>query len=82
MPIVIEKVNSSRMQDIYIYRFDREVYSNRAQKKAFRIEFVEDHTEEELQEYINEQRSDREWRFYFNSEPSGSVQRELAAALA
>ena len=39
----------------YEYNFDRMVYFNRGAKKAFSVEFVEDHSENELQSYIREE---------------------------
>lgn len=44
---------------IYI-SFRREIYFNRAAKKAFSVEFVEDHTEAELQQCISEDTKDKE----------------------
>jgi hypothetical protein len=38
----------------YAYGFDREIYFNRVAKKVFSIEFVEDHSEEELKRCISE----------------------------
>lgn len=65
----------------YTYNFDRMVYLNRRTKKVFSFEFVEDHSEEELRRCINEHSNGAEWRFYFNSPPSASVQHELENAL-
>ena len=33
----------------YVYDFDRSVYFNRNVKKLFSVEYIEDHSEEELQ---------------------------------
>jgi len=65
----------------YVYSFDREVYFNRGDKKVFSLEFVEDHSEAELQRYLNERRQGSEWRFYFNSPPSEAVKHELQGVL-
>ena len=65
----------------YAYQFNRKVYINRKAKKAFSVEFIDDHDENELKRRINELNSDEEWRFYFNSPPSGAVKRELEVAL-
>lgn len=67
----------------YAYSFDRMIYVNRDARKAFSVEFVEDHSEGELEARINEPAPPAgEWRFYFNSDPSEAVKRELSALLA
>jgi len=65
----------------YVYSFDRQAYVNRTAKKVFSIEFVEDHSDEELQNRIREDNRGRGWQFYFNSEPSEAVKRELESVL-
>ncbi len=65
----------------YSYNFDRALYINRHLKKAFSIEFVEDHTDEEIKVRMS-QKSAGGWQFYFNSEPSESVKRELERILS
>lgn len=65
----------------YAYNFDRMVYFNRKAKKAFSVEFVEDHDEDELKRLIREGAETQGWRFYFNSTPAEAVKRELERAL-
>jgi hypothetical protein len=65
----------------YRYNFDRDMYFNRATKKAFSLEFVDDHSEEDLQRRIRESTNSAGWTIYFNSEPSESVKRELERVL-
>ena len=65
----------------YTYSFDREVYFNLRDKKVFSLEFVEDHSEAELQKYLKERKKGGEWRFYFNSPPSESVKHEIQSVL-
>ena len=65
----------------YAYNFDRMVYVNRTTKKVFSYEYVEDHSEDELRRCINEPSNGAEWRFYFNSPPPPSVQRQLENVL-
>ena len=65
----------------YSYNFDRMVYYNRSARKAFSVEWLEDHSEAELQKYICEDTAGGEWRFYFNSEPSAAVKREIESVL-
>ncbi|PYQ27170.1 MAG: hypothetical protein DMF56_21670 [Acidobacteria bacterium] len=55
----------------YVYNFDRMVYVNRAEKKAFSVDWLEDHSDDELQQALDERNSD--WRLYLNSEPSQAV---------
>jgi hypothetical protein len=65
----------------YYYNFDRLVYVNRDARKAFSIEFVQDHNDTDLAARIKETISPAEWRFYFNVAPSDAVKRELSAIL-
>jgi hypothetical protein len=65
----------------YAYSFDRQVYINRETKKAFSVEFVEDHSEDQVRKYIREHTNGMEWRFYFNSPPSEAVRHELELVL-
>ncbi len=66
----------------YTYSFDREIYFNRCTKKAFSVEFVEDHSQDVLQKCISEDGQGGRWRFYFNFPPSESVSRDLESALS
>ena len=61
----------------YRYDFDRDMYFNRATKKAFGLEFVADTPEQDLARYIEEPLNPKGWTIYFNSPPSESVHREL-----
>ena len=65
----------------YVYNFDRQAYVNRNAKKVFSVEFVEDNSDEEIKKRISEPTPSGEWRFNFNSEPSGAVKRELESVL-
>ena len=66
----------------YVYNFDRLAYVNRKAKKVFSIEFVEDHSGEELENLIREDVLDSGWQFYSNSQPSEAVKRELERVFA
>lgn len=68
----------------YVYNFDRMVYFSRAARKAFSVEWLEDHTDEDLQRALQEQngsniadvvtsRDDGGWRLYLDARPSQSV---------
>ena len=63
----------------YSYNFDRMVYVNRSSRKAFSLEWVEDHPEQELRERMNEPNATGTWQIYFNTKPSESVLREFLA---
>ena len=66
----------------YAYSFDRESYINRSVRKIFSVEFVQDHSEPELEARINDPTPPPgEWRFYFNAPPSEAVKRELVTIL-
>ncbi|HEY1808317.1 MAG TPA: hypothetical protein VGG42_07125 [Acidobacteriaceae bacterium] len=65
----------------YRYDFDRDLFINRAVKKAFSIEFVDDHPEDELRRLIQEDDKGNGWKFYFNAVPSEGVRRELERVL-
>ena len=66
----------------YSYSFDRMIYVNRNVRKAFSIEYVQDHDEADLVAHINEPPPPNgEWHFYFNLGPSEAVKRELSAIL-
>jgi len=64
----------------YRYRFDRMIYFNRDARRAFSLEFVEDHSQQEIQKLL-ETPATNEWVFHFNEPPSDRVKRELAEAL-
>lgn len=67
----------------YVYSIDRMAYLNKDARKIFSIEFVQDHSDTELAARINEpEPPPGEWRFYFNTEPSEAVKRELLRVLA
>jgi hypothetical protein len=65
----------------YVYSLDRMMYVNRETRKVFSEEFVDDHSDDELQSCIGESTEGQGWRFYVNSPLSEGVQRELAALL-
>ncbi len=65
----------------YAYSFDRQLYMNRKAKKAFSVEFVQDHSEEEIRERIERRTDGLKWQFYFNADPSQAVKRELESVL-
>jgi hypothetical protein len=65
----------------YRYNFDRDLYVNPTARKAFSLEFVDDKSEEELAQRIQENTNGNGWRFYFNSDPPPGIRRELERVL-
>ena len=63
------------------YNFDRMSYVNRAAKKVFSVEYVEDKSEDLLMEKIRERNDSGEWQFYFNETPSPGVKRDFLAEI-
>lgn len=65
----------------FVYNFDRRIYFSRPMKKAFSVEFIQDHGEDELERRIHAKPSGEGRQFYFNSEPPPEVRRQLEALL-
>lgn len=65
----------------YHYNFDRDMFVNLRAKKAFSLEFVDDHSEETVRDGINEPTDGTAWRFYFNTPPSVAKQQMLVRDL-
>jgi hypothetical protein len=82
MPRPTESKTDILRQAGYAYSFDRQIYINRKTRKAFSIEFVQDHSEDQILTHIGEHADGPGWRFYFNSGPSKAVKRELESVLA
>jgi hypothetical protein len=64
----------------YRYHFERMMYFNRAVRRVFSLEFVEDHSQREIQKLL-ETPATNGWVFHFNEPPSDRVKRDLAEAL-
>lgn len=64
----------------YRYNFERMVYLNRAARKLFSVEAIEDHSAEWLREKMGEE-NQGEWQFYFNETPPPAVVRDFLAEL-
>jgi len=65
----------------YKYNFDRMMYINRQQKKAFSTEFVDDHPEDDFVARIEEPHTEQDWRFYTNWPIAEGIERELKRVL-
>jgi hypothetical protein len=64
----------------YRYHFNRMIYFNRAVRRAFSLEFVEGHSQQEIQKLL-ETPATNDWVFHFNKQLSDRAKRELAEAL-
>lgn len=64
----------------YRYHFDRMIYFNRTARRAFSLEFIEDHSRQEIQKLLNDTPATDAWVFHFNEPPSDRVKRDLAEA--
>jgi hypothetical protein len=49
----------------YRYHFDRQLYFNRKAKKAFSVEFIEDRSEEEIKQNIQDDSFEKGMAFLF-----------------
>jgi hypothetical protein len=63
------------------YNFDRLSYINRAAKKVFSVDAVEDHSEDWILEKMRERNDSGDWQFYFNDPPSPGVIRDFLAEI-
>jgi hypothetical protein len=81
MPRLIEPKTDVLDEAGYAYSFDRQMYINRKAKKAFSVEFVQDHSEDQIRKSIREHTDVLGWRFYFNAPPSEAVRHELESVL-
>jgi hypothetical protein len=65
----------------YAYNFDRMMYINRQAKKAFSVEFIDDHQEAEIASRIREPNTDQDWHFYTSLPMSEGTKKELKRVL-
>ncbi len=84
---VAGKILGNRMNDLldkehllegsgYRYHFARMIYRNRTTKRAFSIEFVEDHSVQELRKLVAAPPTG-DWVFHFNQPPPDSIKGDL-----
>jgi hypothetical protein len=57
------------------------MYVNRKTKKVFSVSFIQDHSEDEIQDCMKRRTNGNGWHFYFNDGPSKAVARELESVL-
>jgi hypothetical protein len=79
--IVMDSKENLLTQAGFRYNFFRMSYVNRATKKVFSEEAIEDHSEMWLLEKIRERNDSGEWQFYFNEPPSPAVVRDILAEI-
>ena len=66
----------------YLYHFDLRLYINRQEKKAFSLQFLETHSEAEIELCIKSAGANGEgWHFFFTEPPSRSVTQQLVDLL-
>ena len=65
----------------YAFYWKHGLYVNRTLRKAFSWQFMDSHTAEEIDDCVQENSQEAEWRFYFNEPPDESVREQLEAAL-
>jgi hypothetical protein len=65
----------------YVYNFDRMAYYNRSARKVFSVEWVEDHTYEELRRAIEEPNPSNEWQLYADPRPAQRVINEFLSEI-
>ncbi len=71
---ILEKAN-------YRYHFSRDIYFNRDDKKIFSEEAIEDNDPSWLADRINSKSDSEEWCFFFNTDPSDKIKREILQEL-
>ena len=65
----------------YAYNFDRLMFINRQAKKAFSVEFIDDHPEAEIESRIQEPNDQADWLFYTDLPMSDGTRKELKKVL-
>lgn len=65
----------------YWYNYLRMVYVNRKARKVLSVQWVEEHSEQELASEIARHNDTDDWQFCFNDEPSDYVRDVLSAEL-
>ena len=74
-----QKADQILRQQGYRYNFERMAYYSREARKAFSLEWVEDHTEEELLQALSERNAGDEWQIYTDVQPSRAVREAFLA---
>jgi len=66
----------------YAYNFDRLAYYNRVARKAFSLEWVEDHSDVELRDALERPNESEDWEVYAEPRPSQRVINEFLAEIS
>lgn len=62
----------------YLYHFDLRLYINRQEKKAFSLQFLETHSEAEIEQCIKSAGANGGgWHFFFTEAPTKSFRKQL-----
>lgn len=65
----------------YAYNFDRMMYINRRDRKAFSFEYVDDNPKSAIETKIMERNGDGDWLFYTSLPMSEGTKKELKKVL-
>jgi hypothetical protein len=65
----------------YRYHFDRMIYVNRSVRRAFSLEFIEEHSRWEIEQLLDTAATN-DWIFHFNKLPTDRVKRDLIEAFS
>lgn len=65
----------------YVYNFDRMAYYNRATRKAFTVEWVDDKDADDLRHALAEPNDSDSWKVYAEPLPPQSVINEFLAEI-
>jgi hypothetical protein len=65
----------------YVYNFDRMAYYNRATKKAFSVEWIDDKDVDDLQRALAEPNESDGWQLYAEPRPPQRVINEFLAEI-
>ncbi len=65
----------------YVYNFERMMYINRRDKKAFSYEFIDDNLEPVIKSKIQEPNREQDWHIYTSLPMSDGAKKELIRVL-
>ncbi len=74
-----EKINILKKNG-YVYHFSRMIYINKAAKKIFSVEFIDDNGIQTIKNKINEKNTN-EYQFYFSYELEKDIKKSIEAEL-
>jgi hypothetical protein len=65
----------------YAYNFDRLAYYNRGARKVFSVEWLREHTDEEIHQAVEAPNDSGDWLIYADPPPSKRVVNEFLAEI-